>query len=209
MYSNLKNPTSVLGRSLISAAMLALVAVPVSAQHNYADDQGHLYDFAKVVNVTPVIETYQVNDPIEQCWDERVPVYQSTAGRGDIRRGHSSKTPEILGAIIGGVIANQVGKRGGGKARDVATVAGAVLGGSIGHDIKRNNREARYGGRSNRHQPVAYETVQRCEITERLIDKQHVVAYDVAYKYRGSVFHTQMDQRPGDKIKLKVTVNPV
>jgi uncharacterized protein YcfJ len=41
------------------------------------------------------------------------------------------------------------------------------------------------------------------------VTKEEVVGYDVAYKYRGSVFHTQMADHPGNKIKVKVTVDPV
>jgi uncharacterized protein YcfJ len=120
-----------------------------------------------------------------------------------------SRTPEVLGAIIGGVIGNQVGKRGGGKARDVATVAGAILGGSIGHDVKNNNRRYDSSRYDDRYQTTRYQTVQRCEVKDSYVTKEEIVGYDVAYKYRGNVFHTQMNQHPGDKIKVKVTVNPV
>jgi len=51
--------------------------------------------------------------------------------------------------------------------------------------------------------------VQRCEVKDSYITKKQIVGYDVAYKYRGNVFYTQMSERPNDKIKVKVTVNPV
>jgi len=205
----------------VVAASVGFVTNTASANdyRNYSDFQNATYDYARVVDVKPVVETYQETKPVERCWDERVPArYNSTRDdrryRNDYDRGYrnKSKTPEILGAILGGVVGNQVGKRGGGKARDVATVAGAVLGGSVGRDVKHKNsrqynrdrhERARYSNRAR------YETVQRCEVKDSYVTKEQVVGYDVAYKYQGNVFHTQMDQHPGDKIKVKVTVDPV
>ncbi|MCH2191615.1 MAG: hypothetical protein MK188_11885 [Gammaproteobacteria bacterium] len=196
------------------AIALAIVSLPARADNygsygnSYASsydrgfNDGHnnaVYDYAKVVNVDPVYETYQVNNPVEQCYSERVRV-----------RGHrypgkrSSKTPEILGGIIGGAIGNQVGKRGGGKARDVATVVGAVLGGSIARDIKHS--QPRHPYRNNHYR---YETVQRCETQDSYSTKQELVGYHVTYKYRGKVYYGQFDEHPGNRIKVKVTVDPV
>lgn len=204
--------------SLLATAMAGLVSLPAAADkyRDYNAHQNTAFDYAKVTHVTPRIETYEVNRPIEQCWDEKVPVRsrnydrQRRSDRASNR--HNTKTPEIVGAIIGGIIGNQVGKRGGGKARDVATVAGAVLGGSIGHDTKQRNRRHndRYNNRYNNHYNNArYETVQRCELKDSYVIQEQIVGYDVEYKYRGNVFHTQMPQHPGKKIKVKVTVNPV
>lgn len=209
MTNTTKKTKKLITRSLVAAAVASVIALPAAAgkYREQSDYENSTYDYARVVNVKPRIETYQVNNPVESCWDERVPVRERTAGHRSHRK--SSKTPEVLGAIIGGVIGNQVGKRGGGKARDVATVAGAVLGGSIGRDVKHKNRrnyEDRYG---DRYETVRYENVKRCEVKDSYVTKEEVVGYDVAYKYRGNVFHTQMAQHPGDKIKVKVTVDPV
>ena len=201
MVTTIKQSKPLITRTVLATAVAGLFAMPASAEHSnrYRNYQpAAMYDYAQVVDVNPVVERYQVSDPVERCWDERVPVRHRSAGHRK-----DSKTPEILGAIIGGAIANQVGKRGGGKARDVATVAGAVLGGSIGRDIKHNNRYQ--GG----YEQVRYETVQRCEVTENVTTREQVVGYDVAYKYRGEVFHTQMDQHPGRKIRVKISVDPV
>ena len=194
-----KNSFKTMSRSLIAAVVIGAVSLPVAAGKNR--DHGNYnhatVDYARVVNVQPVVETYQVNQPIEQCWDERVPVQQKRHTR------NSSRTPEIVGAIIGGVVGNRVGKRGGGNARDVATVAGAVLGGSIGHDIKRKNSR-----HNDRYEQVRYETVKRCEVRDSYVTREEVVGYDVEYKYLGKVYHTQMSERPGKKIRVNVTVNP-
>jgi len=202
MNINTQNKLKTVTKSLIIAGVIGAVSLPVAAKKYRNDYSNSAYDYARVVKVDPVIETYQVNHPVEKCWDERVPVRERRHSRG----GYDSKTPEIFGAIIGGVVGNRIGKRGGGKARDVATVAGAVLGGSIARDVKHKNRRHHEYGRYER---TRYETVQHCEVKDSYTTKEEVIGYDVAYKYRGNVFHTQMDQHPGEKIKVKVTVDPV
>lgn len=197
---NLKKTTS----ALIIAGVIAGISLPVAA-NKYRGHTNSAYDYAKVIDAIPVVESYQVNRPVEQCWNEDV-------RRNDSRqsRRSSSRTPEVLGAIIGGVIGNRFGH---GDGRKIATVAGAVLGGSVGRDIKRNNRHSRNNRNnryeSGRYEQSRYETVQRCELTDSYVTEERVVGFDVSYKYRGNVFHTQMPQAPGKKIKVKVTVNPV
>ncbi|GAA6138212.1 glycine zipper 2TM domain-containing protein [Arenicella sp. 4NH20-0111] len=186
---------------LIIAGSMTLVSVPVAAK-KYRSYANEAFDYAKVVNVEPLYETYQVNNPVEQCYDERVRVRDN---RRHSR--HDSKTPEILGGIIGGAIGNRIGKKGGGKARDVATVVGAVLGGSIARDVKHNKRNNRYHDRYDRQD--RYETVQRCETRDSYETRQELIGYDVTYKYRGNIFHNRFDEHPGKRIKVKVTVNPV
>lgn len=199
MKTNLTMKT--ITKSLIVAGVVGALSLPAAA-NKYRDYDNSTFDYAKVVGVTPVVESYQVNNPVEKCWNERVPVRHKSYNHND---GYKSHTPTILGAIIGGVVGNQVGKRGGGRARDVATVAGAVLGGSVGRDV--NNKQRRH--RDSQYRTTSYESVQRCELKDSYTTKKEVVGYDVAYRYKGNVFHTQMNQHPGDKIKVKVTVNPV
>jgi uncharacterized protein YcfJ len=206
MNTNLK----LISKSLIIAGVVSAVSLPAAANkyRNYTEQTNSSYDYAKVVEVNPVVESYQVNNPIEKCWDER----QAVRNSGYSQRRHKSRTPEIFGAIIGAAVGNQLGKRGGGKARDVATVAGAVLGGSVARDIKKENQRRRdyYDDEHNgRYENTRYETVQRCEVQDSYTTREEVVGYDVAYKYRGNVFHTQMGEHPGERIKVKVTVDPV
>ncbi len=154
------------------------------------------YDYAKVVSVEPIVESVRVSEPVEECWVESQPVHSSY--RNDsYNRGYNSHTPNILGAIIGGVIGNQFGS---GRGKGLATVAGAILGGSIGNDIKHNNRTSSY---------TTYRNVERCEVTRRQYREERIVAYDVSYSYNGTVYHTQMNTRPGDQIRVAVSVVPV
>jgi len=183
---------------LVIASTVALISVPVAAK-KYRSYSNQTYDYAKVVSVEPVYETYEVNKPVQHCYDEQVRVYDDRRYKR-----YDSKTPEIVGGIIGGAIGNRIGKRGGGKARDVATVVGAVLGGSIARDVKHKNRSQRhYGGHGH------YKTVERCETRDSYSTHKELVGYDVTYKYRGNVFHSKFAEHPGDQIKVQVTVNPV
>lgn len=204
--ANLK-PTK-LTTALVVAGAIGLAASPAHAKHgrDYRDSRV-AYDYARVVNVQPIVETYQVNQPVEQCWDERVPSRGHDRYR-KVNRHASSPTNEILGAIIGGVVGNQFGS---GRGKKVATAAGAVLGASVAHDIERNSKSRdrydRYGRNSHRGYD-RYEVVQRCEIRDNYTTQEQVVGYNVAYKYRGEVFHTEMDRHPGKKIRVRLTVDP-
>jgi uncharacterized protein YcfJ len=76
-----------------------------------------------VTQVHPVYANYTHKTPYQQCYTQQVFVPYN---------GSSSATPAIAGGIVGGVIGNQFGK-GDGKA--ILTVAGVLLGSSIGSDM--------------------------------------------------------------------------
>lgn len=150
-------------------------------------ETGDYYDYAKVVRVQPIVRHVRVTVPREECWDEEVPVYHS---------GYRSATPMILGGIIGGVLGNQVGK---GRGNDVATVAGTVLGGSIGRDVGYRNSP-----------PDGYSTVveTRCRQVADYREEERIEGYDVTYRYQGQDYVTRMPHDPGDRIRVRVAVEP-
>ena len=202
--SQLSTPLKTTAKVLMVATAIAAVSMPVAAK-KYRDHSNTAFDYAKVVDAVPVTETYQVNQPVEQCWDERLSRRGSRYDRTDdgySDRRYNSRTPQVLGAIIGGVLGNRFGH---GDGRKIATVAGAVLGSQVGRDVKQQNRK----NRDNRYDRRGYETVQRCELRDAYVTQERIVGYDVSYRYGGNVFQTQMANRPGKKIKVKVTVNPV
>ena len=72
---------------------------------------------AVVIKVVPQYSEVQVTTPIRTCKIVDVPIYGSTG---------KTQTGEVLGgAIIGGILGNQVG---GGSGKDAATILGAILG---------------------------------------------------------------------------------
>lgn len=91
----------------------------------------------------------------------------------------------IAGAVIGGILGHQVGR---GDTRDVATVGGAVAGAVIGSQV---------GGDGGR--VVSTRPVQRCST----VPSQQPAYWDVVYEFRGMTHHVQLAQAPG----RSVTVN--
>lgn len=163
---------------------------------DYSRSRGTEYEYARVVDVRPVIDFQRVSQPREQCYEERVP-------RGHYRQssGKQSRTPEIVGAIVGAAVGNQFG---GGSGRDIATVAGALLGGSVGRDLKNQSRQSRnaYDGYHR------YDVVSRCEVSQSYRSEERIVGYDVSYEYNGHVYQTRMGYDPGDTVRVKVMVQP-
>jgi len=186
-------------RTLLTLALATglVTAGAASAQRYYAP----AYDYARVVDVDPIVTQGQRPVSREVCYDEQVRYRESGRYDGYDRRG--SATPTIAGAIIGGVVGNQFGS---GRGRDAATVAGAVLGGSIGRDHSRD----RYDGydRYDRR-PASYRGVERrCQVeTAYRGGRQRVVGYDVTYVYNGRTFRTQTDRHPGQRIRIQVNAD--
>ena len=160
-------------------ASLALICTPVWAGHPPGG-----YNRAKVVRAIPVYETVRYPADERVCWDEQV-----------WQQRRPSAAPTVVGVIVGGVVGNQIGH---GDGRAVATVAGAVIGGAIGHQVARNNyRRGAY--------PV---TRTPCEVQPNWRTEQHIAGWDVAYRYRGTVYQTRMPEKPGKHILMRVNVAP-
>jgi uncharacterized protein YcfJ len=145
------------------------------------------YEYAKVLDVTPVIEVVQVPRDERICQQEmvrrRVPEHRSPA-------------PAIFGSILGGVIGSQFG---GGSGKTAATIAGASIGGAVA-------THAQY-----RRYPLRYydATQQVCRMERSWGSEERVVAWDVSWKYRGEVYQSRMHEPPGDRIPVRVSVSPV
>lgn len=148
------------------------------------------YAYADVLRVDPIYETFYTREPREEC--REVPT------RYTERRGGDPTGGTILGALIGGAIGNQVGK---GDGRRAATVAGAVIGGAIGHDVDKNNGSQ--GGR------VVEGTTTDCRVVEVEREERRISGYDVEYRYRGEVYLSRLGYDPGERLRVRVSVEPV
>lgn len=90
------------------------------------------------------------------------------------------------GAVIGGVLGNQVG---GGNGKKVATAAGAIVGGIIGKNVQAKHQANQ-----------TYQTTEReCRI-ERGEDR--VTGYDVTYEVDGESATVFMNHKPGKQLPL-------
>ena len=142
---------------------------------------------ANVVSAQPIYQVVQVNNPVQQCWKEAIPVH---------KKSYNSRTPEILGAIVGAGVGRLFGS---GRGQDAATVAGAVLGGSIGRDHKNRKNE--------QYSDVRYE--ERCKVVDNFHTEERLQGYDVSYEYNGRIYNTRTKSDPGTTITVSVNVVPL
>jgi len=180
------------------AAMVGTMAVAPAAlagnKHadKYYGNAGPGYDYARVVNVEPIVRQVRVEVPQRECWTEDQYEQPRTAQAGVAGN-------MILGGIIGGVLGAQVGK---GDGRRIATAAGALIGSSIGHDV----------GERRRAEQVAYEprvrTVERCGVRYINNYEERIEGYDVEYEYCGRNYHTRLPYDPGERMRIRVDVSP-
>jgi uncharacterized protein YcfJ len=141
---------------------------------------------ARVIEAQPLYETVEVARPVTECWTERVT-------RNNHRSG--SYVAPIAGGIVGGVLGNQFG---GGRGKTALTVAGTLLGASLGH-----------GYSSTHHRPqTTIEHVQHCETVDRYEQQQQLTGYRVKYRYEGQTYYTQTTEHPGKHIPVRVSVTP-
>jgi len=159
----------------------------------YDDDGG--YDYARVVDVQPLVTRVRVTTPQRECWDE-TRVDQRGYGSSPLPR--SAAGGAVLGGIVGAVIGHQFGH---GQGRSAATAAGAVIGAAVGSN--QAQRRAAYGS-----QPPQSYTVQRCETRYRDEWQERTDGYRVTYVYNGRRQVTQLPYRPGDRIRVRVDVSP-
>ena len=153
-----------------ACVLAAMLCAPAFAGHR-----------AEVISANPIIETYEVEVPREVCRNEEVAYRRADyAYRGDYgRTAQRSRTPGVVGAIIGGAIGHSVGN--GNKNKKIGTAVGAILGGTIGADISRRNHEKnRYDSRdyTGGRDAVRYRTEQVCRVTHDYRTEERIRGYD-------------------------------
>lgn len=179
-------------------ALTTLLTLPVSqvalahnkhGHHPHGKAHGHeqQVEYGKVTHVEPVYEWTQSRYPSQSCWYESQPVTSY--------RHHDSATPVIVGAVIGGALGNAMGHSRTNKR--VGTAVGAVIGGSIGADI----------GSHSHSSTVEYRSQKVCETRHRHVEReQQLVGYNVTYLYDGEYFTTFTESHPGNRIRLRVSM---
>jgi uncharacterized protein YcfJ len=150
------------------------------------------YDYARVVDVQPLMRRVRVTAPARECWDETRTARYDRPSR---ERGGAT----LLGAAIGAVIGHQIGH---GDGRRAATVAGAVVGGAIARD------QAERRAAQNGYPPAREYTVERCETRYNEVWEERVDGYRVTYVYNGRRQVTTLPYKPGERIRVRVDVSP-
>ncbi len=184
----------------IPIAIALLLAAPAFAQDATTppaavatapvDETAH-FGWADVLRVDPVYDDAAANPPPQPCYEEQVPIDASAADDAQAKRGIAT----VIGAFIGGLFGNQVGK---GKGRAAATVAGAVAGGAVGNHLADDTDTA--------DAPPRYTTQRHCPSAAASARKAS--AYDVEYRYRGDVYTSRLSYDPGDRMRVRVRVTP-
>lgn len=132
--------------------------------------------FVQVVDVTPLKEP----GPQEEVCEQVVLTHQAPVADENQVAGTAA------GAVIGGVLGNQVG---GGNGKKAATVAGAVVGGIIGKKVQQNHQANK-----------TYQTTERqCRLEQ---GAERITGYDVTYRIEGESTVILMDHNPGKQLPL-------
>ncbi len=174
---------------LVLAAGAAL-ADPASTAYGYRDDRSGGYDYADVVNVEPVRRQVRVSEPVRECWQET-----AQPSEGPFSYNHVGGT--LIGSALGTVVGNQIGH---GRGKDVARVAGALIGGAIGHNVSVDRQRQRYGDGGR--------TIERCDLRYRDSTEERIDGYEVTYEYAGRQYVTRLPYDPGERLRIRVDVNP-
>lgn len=123
------------------------------------------------------------------------PVYDIVTVREPVRHCYNERVRHhgnggtLLGTVVGGALGGVITDSGAGA------VAGAIIGGAIGHDS--DHRRARY--HRSRVCEVSYDQVRQVE---------ELSGYRVKYRYRGKTYRTTLRNHPGERIKVRVRVDP-
>jgi uncharacterized protein YcfJ len=185
---------------LVSSALLTSCAALADPPHwanayGYRDHHDHDdrdFDYARVVDVDPIIRHVRVSSPQRECWNEDRPVSSGPSGT-EVRA-------TLVGGLIGAVVGHQIGYRHHDAA---AVVGGSMIGAAIGNSIGANEAAKR-----GEYRQVGYESVQRCEVTNRDEWVDEADGYRVTYVYNGREYTTRMPYDPGQRIRVGVDVRP-
>jgi uncharacterized protein YcfJ len=191
-----KIAASVAAVALSSTALsTSVLAAPPSwaGSHGY-DRSDRDAEFARVVDVEPIVQRVRVSTPERECWNEERPVYGRSSG--------TVARSTLVGGLIGAAVGQHINYRAG--ARDpVAVIGGSLIGAAIGNSIGVNRAE-----RHGEYEPVGYEPVERCKVNYRDGWEDRTDGYRVTYVYHGREYTTRLPYDPGRRLRVNVAVSP-
>lgn len=136
-------------------------------------------EFAEVTNVSEIRKTYEV--PREVCEDVAVTKQKPVKDEHKL-------LGTVGGAVVGGLIGNQIG---GGSGKKIATVAGAAAGGYAGNKVQGNMQK----------NDTYTEMEQRCHTV--MDTREEVIGYNVSYRLGEQTGEVRMDEKPGSRIPVE------
>lgn len=140
-------------------------------------------NFGQVVDVQPIYQLVSIPEERQVCDRRRDDRYRNH-NRRDNAAGRA-----VLGGIIGGAIGNKFGR---GSGRDASTALGVLIGAGIG---------------ANKHSHTQRRS--SCYIETHYREEDRFMGYDVSYRYNGQLYYTQMQEHPGDRVRLRVDVDVI
>lgn len=168
-----------MNKSILVGAVLGAVGVTAGGALATYGLVGGGPEYAQVLAVKPVTET--IKTPREECKEVTVTRQRPVKDQHQI-------AGTAIGAVVGGLLGNQVG---GGTGKKIATVAGAVGGGYAGNKVQE--------GMQQRDTYTTTET--RCKTVTDSSEK--IVGYDVKYDLDGKVGQVRMERDPGQQIPVR------
>lgn len=174
---------------MIGVLSVGLLATPVAQAEN-----GAIYDYAQVTHVEPIERQIEHRIPRESCWTEQV-----RHERSQPQPQSDSYLGPVLGGVIGGALGHAVGHRK--RNKQVGAAVGAVVGATIGHEVTREKS-------APVHQGYYYSHERRCETQYDLEYETRIVGYWVDYDYLGHSYRTRTTEHPGQRLRVRVRVDP-
>lgn len=142
-----------------------------------------------VIKVDPVVEKQYYNVTQHVCTSTQVPLYRDIPVTQTVE---SSPSAPLVGLIVGAAIGNKIASK---DYRTGATVAGAIIGHSIGSQP--SNRVVGYT-----QQHVGYHQINNCQPVSQTHSRDVIIAYQVTYDENG-VFRTITSRtHPGQYVKV-------
>ncbi|WP_069385015.1 glycine zipper 2TM domain-containing protein [Halomonas caseinilytica] len=168
-----------MSKSIVVGTTLAVLGLGGMAFGAWQMQEARQPQYADITGVEPL--TRSVETPREVC--ENVTVQRQASTRDPHRVVGSA-----AGAIVGGLLGNQIG---GGSGKKIATVAGAVGGGLAGREVQERIESGQ----------TVTTTEQRCHtVTDT---HQETTGYEVTWQHDGEVRTTRLDNRPeGERVRL-------
>ena len=200
----------------------------------YGDTQGPTYDYARVLRVDPVIGSGYGNSTVresQQCYYRQADdVYAGNDGYYDrdgrygntddyygrsngaydrqdsYRNSNGNEASRTVATVIGGLAGAVLGSKiGDGSGRYVGTAVGSMVGGMAGRSIYDSSQRSRQQERRG--------TVRVCDPVPAsgrngAYDDERLAGYDVTYEYANRTYRTRTDYHPGDRIRVRVDVQP-
>ena len=205
---------------------------------NAANSDGSYYDYAQVIRVDPVLQSnassygnYNTNTQAGmRCYDRSSAgsydngnsdpgngsygngSYNNDSHNGYGGRGQGSEAGRNVATIAGGVVGAVLGSKiGGGSGTYAAAAVGSMLGGMAGRGIYDQNQRNRYvrGGTVRVCDPQPVRDGYSGNYSNGYAsDYGNATAYDVTYEYNGRRYTRRMSYNPGDRLRVRVDVSP-